>query len=61
MEQKSFTPRELADRWGFSLSTISQWRKNGKGPAWQKRGYRQVVYFLDDVLAFEAENPGLLG
>ena len=47
--------KQLADRWLMSPRTLEQWRWQGKGPKYLKIG-AMVVYRLEDVEAFEAEN-----
>jgi len=44
---------DLADRWNISERTLERWL--GEGPAYLKIGGR-VVYRLEDVEAYEAEN-----
>ena len=44
---------ELARRWRISPRTLERWRWLGKGPRYLKIG--RVVYRLDDVEAFEAQ------
>ncbi len=46
---------ELARRWKLSPRTLERWRWTGEGPRFIKLGGR-VVYRLEDVEAFEAEN-----
>ncbi len=57
--KKFLTQKELAERWGFAQSTMLHWRKNGRGPAHSKRGMRQIIYYMDDILEYEKLNPGL--
>jgi predicted site-specific integrase-resolvase len=45
---------ELAARWSISARTLERWRWTGEGPAFLKIGGR-VVYRLEDVEAYEAE------
>ena len=47
--------KRLADRWLLSPRTLEQWRWQGKGPKFLKIGGK-VVYRLQDIEAFEAEN-----
>jgi hypothetical protein len=47
--------KQLADRWLMSPRTLEQWRWQGKGPKYLKIG-ATVVYRLQDIEAFEAEN-----
>jgi hypothetical protein len=44
---------ELARRWRVSPRTLERWRWLGQGPAYLKLG-ANVVYQLEDVLAYEA-------
>jgi len=37
---------------GFSLSTLRQWRQQGRGPAFSKIDRRSVRYRIDDVVDF---------
>lgn len=59
-EKKILTSKELADRWGVSVPTLRNWRVSGYGPKFHKRGLRCIIYMVDDVLAFEDENPALI-
>ena len=45
---------ELAVRWGLSPRTLERWRWLGQGPVFLKLG-GSVVYRLEDVEAFEAQ------
>ena len=45
---------DLARRWRLSPRTLERWRWTGEGPRYIKLGGR-VVYRLEDVEAFEAE------
>lgn len=45
---------ELAARWNVSHRTLERWRWTGEGPQFIKIGGR-VVYRLEDIEAFEAE------
>lgn len=61
MSEKTYlTTKELASRWGFSEQTIAQWRFRNKGPKYERKGYRTVIYFIDDITEFERQNPGFL-
>lgn len=46
---------DLARRWKLSPRTLERWRWTGEGPKFVKLGGR-VVYRVEDVEAFEAEN-----
>lgn len=54
MNKPFFSPEELSERWGIPLSTLSQWRWNGKGPEFVKMGKRNR-YKLEAVLLFEEQ------
>ncbi len=59
MEDNTFlTPKELAERWDYSIHTLASWRRKGMGPTHIKRGYRGVLYPYKAIVQFEAENPG---
>jgi hypothetical protein len=45
---------ELSRRWSLSPRTLEGWRCRGRGPCFLKIGGR-IVYRLDDIEAFEAE------
>ena len=49
-----FSQRDLARRLGLSPRTLEGWRWRGTGPRFVKAGGR-VLYRLEDVEAFEAE------
>ena len=49
------TPRQLAERWSFSVRSLSLWRVNGLGPRFLKIGNR-IRYRLQDVEAWEEEH-----
>ena len=44
----SLTPMQAADYLGQSPNTLRQWRSQGRGPAYEKRG-RSVRYSMDDL------------
>lgn len=54
MATKHLNQINLADRWNISHRTLERWRWTGEGPHFIKLGGR-VVYRLEDVEAFEAE------
>ncbi|MDP2357727.1 MAG: helix-turn-helix domain-containing protein [Beijerinckiaceae bacterium] len=54
MTTRHLSQIELATRWNISHRTLERWRWTGEGPQFVKLGGR-VVYRLDDVLAYEAE------
>lgn len=51
------TAKELAERWRFivSLSTLDNWRSQGRGPRYFKAGGR-VLYPLAEVINYEQRN-----
>jgi len=55
MAIKHLNQIELADRWNINERTLERWRWTGEGPTYLKIGGR-VVYRLEDVEAFEADN-----
>jgi hypothetical protein len=46
---------DLAKRWCMSVKTFERWRWEGRGPRYLKVNGR-VLYRLDDIEAYEAEN-----
>jgi len=54
MATKHLNQIDLADRWNVSHRTLERWRWTGEGPQYIKLGGR-VVYRLEDVEAFEAD------
>lgn len=53
------TPAQLAARWHMKEGTLSNWRREGKGPAFVKLGLgprARVVYRLADIEAYEAQH-----
>jgi len=52
---KHLRQTNLATRWNLSPRTLERWRWTGEGPAYLKIGGR-VVYRLEDIEAYEAEN-----
>jgi hypothetical protein len=54
MAVQHFNQVELSRRWRLSPRTLERWRFQGTGPHYLKVGGR-VVYRLEDVEAFEAE------
>lgn len=51
----SLTERQLAERWGLSLKTLQDWRKNGKGPHYLKLG-KAIRYPRELVEKYEQEH-----
>jgi hypothetical protein len=54
MATKHLNQIDLAARWTLSHRTLERWRWTGEGPCFVKLGGR-VVYRLEDVEAYEAE------
>ena len=54
MATKHLNQIDLAARWNISHRTLERWRWTGEGTQFVKLGGR-VVYRLEDVEAFEAE------
>jgi predicted site-specific integrase-resolvase len=50
---KYLRPDDLAERWGVSTGTLSNWRSRGIGPTFVKIG-ANVRYALTDVESYEA-------
>ena len=57
MPQTHLNQADLAARLNVSPRTLERWRWTGEGPAFLKIGGR-VVYRLEDVEAFEADQRG---
>ena len=55
MTTKHLNQVELSRRWSLSPRTLERWRWENVGPRYLKLGGR-VVYRLEDVEAYEAEN-----
>ena len=49
------TPKDLSARWHIATRTLDNWRWRGEGPRYLKIGGRRVVYRLEDIEAYEAE------
>jgi hypothetical protein len=54
MATRHLSQIELAARWNISHRTLERWRGTGEGPKFIKLGGR-VIYRLEDVEAYEAE------
>lgn len=51
-------PKDVAARYGITPETLSNWRREKKGPRWIKLGKGKrprVMYRREDVLEFEQE------
>lgn len=59
---QNLTPAQLVQRWNgaVSIGTLSNWRAQGKGPAYLKFG-RSVRYPLRAVELWERQNMHLVG
>ena len=49
MEKKYFTTEETAQMLGLALSTLINWRNQGKGPKFLKPSPGVVRYHIDDI------------
>lgn len=52
-------PSEVAARYGITPETLSNWRREKKGPRWVKIGdgpRPRVRYRLQDLIEYEQEN-----
>ena len=58
--RESLTPEQAAEYLGQSVNTLRQWRSQGRGPAYEKRG-RNVRYKLEDLEAWRNANRVLTG
>lgn len=61
--QTYLTTEDLSTRYGVTCGTIKRWRRQGRGPVYQKLdrialnpSEPRVRYYLADVLAFEQTN-----
>ena len=54
MATRHLSQIELAARWNISHRTLERWRTSGEGPRFLRLVGR-IVYRLEDVEAFEAE------
>jgi predicted site-specific integrase-resolvase len=54
MDPNLIEPIVLAERWGVTLHTLSQWRWRGGGPAFIKTG-RKVHYHKKDIIEYEEQ------
>jgi len=50
--EKFLTPKELALRWKMSERTLSNWRGQGRGPAYVKIG-SSIKYEITVILNYE--------
>lgn len=57
MAIRHLSQTELAARWNISHRTLERWRTTGEGPRFI-RLIGRIVYRLEDVEAYEAEQLG---
>jgi hypothetical protein len=60
LEPSLLTPRQLSARIGVDEGTLSNWRKNMRGPVFVKldtRDKSRVRYPIQDVIAWEQSLP----
>lgn len=50
---RHLTSEELAERLSCDTQTLSDWRRDGRGPAWIQDGHKFVRYRVADVEAWE--------
>lgn len=48
------SPKGLARRWGVALTTLANWRCNGKGPKFEKRPHL-IIYPIASVERYESK------
>ena len=58
--RESLTPDQAADYLGQAANTLRQWRSQGRGPAYEKRG-RNIRYNMADLDAWRNANRVLTG
>lgn len=52
-------PRDVAKRYNMTPESLSNWRREGKGPKFIRLGagrYARVMYRVSDVVAWEQRN-----
>lgn len=54
MNDHYWPPQQLADYWGMSITTLSDWRRKGIGPIFLKLGGK-VVYREEDIRQYEVQ------
>lgn len=52
MDNSHITPEQLAERWKVKVTTLKQWRWNGKGPIYSKVG-NCIFYCPYDINVYE--------
>jgi hypothetical protein len=57
MTKQFLSPAQVVERWdnAIKIGTLANWRSQGHGPPFSKRGAK-VVYQLDKLVAWEAAN-----
>lgn len=58
MTDRVFSTEQLAERYGVTELTLTDWRYHRRGPRWFKAGKR-VFYREEAVLAWEKEQEAL--
>lgn len=58
--RESLKPEQAAEYLGQSANTLRQWRSQGRGPAYEKRG-RSIRYKLEDLEIWRNANRVLTG
>lgn len=53
VESIFLTPEDVAARWHYSTSHLSNWRGAQLGPAFVKIGSGKILYRLSEILAWE--------
>ena len=52
-------PRQVAERYGITPETLSNWRREGKGPRFIRLGDAKrprAMYRMDDVIEWESKH-----
>lgn len=55
INKPSLTENNLAERWGVSIKTLQDWRRQGKPPMYLKLG-KSVRYPIEIIEKFEDEH-----
>lgn len=56
MQDDLMQPRQVAERYGITPETLSNWRAARKGPPFIRINQRRVVYRVADILEWERRN-----
>jgi hypothetical protein len=51
----TLTPKDLAQRWGYSPASLANWRSAGAGPPYVKIG-KKVIYLMKDIEQYETDH-----